>query len=145
MEQYTLRDLLTERNIRMDAAAALAGVSTSTISRICSGAEQARPKTVIALAQALGMSARRMRALCDVTYDAAHSQPPVNGPWCVWVWNERIRLWVRVDEGSEEDMKESLSCQRSAAARFAMSKSGEPLPEPPADIPARETPQQVAP
>ena len=72
MEQQTLRDLLTERDIRMDAAAVLAGVSTSTISRICSGAEQARPKTVVALAKALGVSARRMQALCDAAYQAAH-------------------------------------------------------------------------
>ena len=67
MEQQTLRDLLTERNIRMDAAAALAGVSVSTISRICSGAEKARPATIVKLAQGLGVSARRMQALCDAS------------------------------------------------------------------------------
>jgi len=72
MEQQTLRDLLTERDIRMDAAAVLAGVSTSTISRICSGTERARPKTVTSLAKALGVSARRMQALCDAAYDATH-------------------------------------------------------------------------
>lgn len=66
----TLRDLLAERDIRMDAAAVLAGVSTSTISRICSGTEQARPKTVVALAKALGISARRMQALCDASHDS---------------------------------------------------------------------------
>jgi len=75
MEQkqpQTLRDLLTERNIRMDAAATLAGVSVSTISRICNGAEKARPKTVVALAQALGVSARRTQALCDASYATRH-------------------------------------------------------------------------
>jgi len=72
MEQQTLRDLLTERDIRMDAAAVLAGVSTSTIIRICSGTERARPKTVTSLAKALGVSARRMQALCDAAYDATH-------------------------------------------------------------------------
>ena len=72
MEQQTLRDLLTERDIRMDAAAVLAGVSTSTISRVCSGTEQARPQTVVSLAKALGVSARRMQSLCDAAYSAAH-------------------------------------------------------------------------
>jgi transcriptional regulator with XRE-family HTH domain len=75
--EKTLRDLLTERGIRMDAAAVLAGVSTSTISRICSGTEQARPQTVVSLATALGVSARRMQALCDAAYAVAH--PGVTG------------------------------------------------------------------
>lgn len=74
MEHQTLRDLLTERDIRMDAAAVLAGVSTSTISRICSGAEQARPQTVVSLAKALGVSARRMQALCDAAWGSAHRE-----------------------------------------------------------------------
>lgn len=72
MEQQTLRDLLTERGIRMDAAALMAGVSPSTISRICSGTEKARPETVVSLAKALRVSARRMQALCDAAYAAAH-------------------------------------------------------------------------
>lgn len=70
-QQQTLRDLLTERGIRMDAAALLAGISVSTISRICSGAEKARPATVISLAVALGVSARRMQAICDASHAAA--------------------------------------------------------------------------
>lgn len=72
MQQQTLRDLLTERGIKMDAAAVLAGVSASTISRICSGSEKARPATVVALAKALGVSARRMQALCDASYETGH-------------------------------------------------------------------------
>ena len=59
MEQQMLRDLLTERGIRMDAAALMAGVSTSTISRICSGVEKARPETVVSLARALRVSGCR--------------------------------------------------------------------------------------
>lgn len=73
-QQQTLRELLTERNIRMDAAAMLAEVSTSTISRICSGTEKARPVTIAKLAQALGVSARRMQALCDASHAAAHDE-----------------------------------------------------------------------
>lgn len=75
MEQQTLRDLLTERGIRMDAAALMAGVSTSTISRICSGAEKAQPATVVKLAKALGVSARRTQALCDASRKAGEVAP----------------------------------------------------------------------
>ena len=71
MEHQTLRDLLTERGVRMDAAALLAGVSVSTISRICNGRERARAETVIGLAKGLGISARRMQAMCDAAHDAA--------------------------------------------------------------------------
>ena len=74
MEQQTLRDLLTERGIRMDAAALMAGVSTSTISRICSGTEKAKPETVVSLAKALRVSARRMQAMCDAAREAAHPE-----------------------------------------------------------------------
>lgn len=142
MEQQTLRDLLTERGIRMDAAAALAGVSASTISRICSGAERARPKTVTSLSKALGVSVRRMQSLCNASYETART--PLDGQWSVWIWNERMRLWVQVDEGSEEDMEkwlanQQLAGQQSAVMRFAMSKKGEPLPEPPASRPTHET------
>ena len=68
MAQQTLRDLLTERGIRMDAAALKAGVSPSTISRICSGTEKAKPETVVSLARALRVSARRMQSLCDAAH-----------------------------------------------------------------------------
>ncbi len=76
MEQQTLRDLLTERGIRMDAAALMAGVSVSTISRICSGTEKARPETVVSLAKALRVAARRMQALCDAAYATKHEVAP---------------------------------------------------------------------
>ena len=42
-QPQTLRDLLAERNIRQDAAAVLAGVNQSTISRICNGKIKAEP------------------------------------------------------------------------------------------------------
>ena len=69
-QPQTLRDLLAERNIRQDAAAVLAGVNQSTISRICNGKIKAEPATIAALAQALGVSARRMQVLCDASYAA---------------------------------------------------------------------------
>jgi plasmid maintenance system antidote protein VapI len=70
----TLRDFLASRDIRHDAAAVLAGVDRSTIGRICAGNEQARPVTVVKLARALGTSARRMQAMCDASWAAAHAE-----------------------------------------------------------------------
>lgn len=51
----------------MDALAMLGGVDISTISRIESGKQKASPETVVRLAVALGISARRMKALCDAS------------------------------------------------------------------------------
>jgi plasmid maintenance system antidote protein VapI len=66
----TLRDLLTTRDLTMDAAAVLAQVDTATISRICSGRSRATPQTVVRLARALGVNARRMARLCDREWEA---------------------------------------------------------------------------
>jgi plasmid maintenance system antidote protein VapI len=49
----------------MDAAAVLGQVDTATISRICSGQARATPQTIVRLARALGINARRMARLCD--------------------------------------------------------------------------------
>jgi plasmid maintenance system antidote protein VapI len=68
----TLKDLLTERGLRYDAAAMLADVDKATISRIANGKAQARPETVVRLARALGISARRMGAICAASHAAAH-------------------------------------------------------------------------
>jgi transcriptional regulator with XRE-family HTH domain len=68
----TLRDLLNERGVRMDAAGLLAGKDKATISRIASGKTRAQPGTIVALARALGVSARRMQAVCDESWEAAH-------------------------------------------------------------------------
>lgn len=67
-----LRSFLAIRDISQDAAGLLAGVDGSTISRISSGQVQARPKTVVKLAKALGVSACRMQAMCDASWAAAH-------------------------------------------------------------------------
>lgn len=61
----TLRELLDARGLTMDAAAVLGQVDTATISRICSGQARATPQTVVRLARALGINARRMARLCD--------------------------------------------------------------------------------
>jgi len=68
----TLKELLAERDLRYDAAAMLTGVDKATISRIATGKARARPETIVRLARTLGTSARRMGAICDASYAAAH-------------------------------------------------------------------------
>jgi transcriptional regulator with XRE-family HTH domain len=68
-----LKDLLNQRGLRYDAAAMLAEVDKATISRIANGKMRARPETVVRLATALGVSARRMKVICDTAYESAHA------------------------------------------------------------------------
>ena len=58
-----LRELLRDRGITFDAAAVLADVDTSTVSRIVNGKMGARPETVVRLARALGISAKRLQKM----------------------------------------------------------------------------------
>jgi plasmid maintenance system antidote protein VapI len=64
-----LRELLRERGLTMDATAVLAGVETSSISRIVNGQMGARPETIVRLARALGISAKRLEAMVAVSRD----------------------------------------------------------------------------
>jgi transcriptional regulator with XRE-family HTH domain len=68
----TLRELMAERHIRLDGAAILSGKDKATISRIAAGKSRAQPETVVALARGLGISARRMQAICDESWRVAH-------------------------------------------------------------------------
>lgn len=63
--ERTLQDLLSARGLTMEAAAVLAQVDTSTISRICAGRTRATPQTVVRLSRALRVGSRRMARLCD--------------------------------------------------------------------------------
>jgi plasmid maintenance system antidote protein VapI len=67
-----LRQLLAVRGITMDAAAILGRRDKSTISRVAAGKWRAQPDMVVALAKALGMSARRVQGACDESWRAAH-------------------------------------------------------------------------
>jgi transcriptional regulator with XRE-family HTH domain len=69
----TLKQLAAERKLRMDALGLLAGVDKGTISRIANGKVTAKPETVVKLATALGISARRMQSMCDASWAAAHA------------------------------------------------------------------------
>jgi plasmid maintenance system antidote protein VapI len=73
----TLRDLLRKRGLSFDAVAVLAGVDTSVISRLVNGKRQARPETVVKIARALGISARRLQAMLDAAYAAEHQDEAV--------------------------------------------------------------------
>lgn len=67
-----LRELLRERGLTLDATAVLAGVETSSISRIVNGQIRPRPRTIVALARALGISAKRLEVMTTAAWKAAH-------------------------------------------------------------------------
>jgi transcriptional regulator with XRE-family HTH domain len=73
----TLKEFITERKLRLDALALLGGVDKGTVSRIANGKVTAKPETVVALARALGTSARRMQSMCDASWAAAHEDEEV--------------------------------------------------------------------
>jgi transcriptional regulator with XRE-family HTH domain len=75
----TLREFLEGRGITQDAAGLLAGIDGSTISRICAGQVRPRPRTVVTLAKALGVSARRMAAMCEEHWLSAHPDERITG------------------------------------------------------------------
>jgi plasmid maintenance system antidote protein VapI len=68
-----LGELLRDRGLTYEAVAVLAQVETSTISRIVRGQSKAKPQTIVTLARALGISAKRLEAMTKATWDAAHS------------------------------------------------------------------------
>lgn len=67
-----LGDLLSGRGLTYEAAAVLAQVETSTISRIVRGQQKAKPQTIVALARALGISPKRLEAMALAAWGAAH-------------------------------------------------------------------------
>lgn len=67
-----LSDLLSDRGLTYEAAAVLGQVETSTISRIVRGQSRARPQTIVTLARALGISAKRLEAMTNAAWNAAH-------------------------------------------------------------------------
>lgn len=65
--------LLRDRGLTYEAAAVLAQVETSTISRIVRGQSKAKPQTIVTLARALGISAKRLEAMARAAWETAHS------------------------------------------------------------------------
>lgn len=64
-----LREFLRERGLTFDAVAVLADVETSSISRIVNGQIRPRPETIVRLARALGISAKRLQAMTAAAQD----------------------------------------------------------------------------
>ncbi len=73
----TLRELLRARGLTLEATAVLAGKDASTVSRIVNGLQRPQPVTVVHLARALGISAKRLAAMCDAAWTAAHPDEQV--------------------------------------------------------------------
>ena len=69
----TLGEFLAERRFPLEAVAVLTELDESTVSRIINGRVQARPTTIVRLAMGLGVGARRMKAMCDAAWTAAHA------------------------------------------------------------------------
>lgn len=67
-----LKAFLDQRGLTHAAAGIVGDVNGSTISRICTGQRRARPETIVKLARALGVGAKRMQRMCDAHYFAAH-------------------------------------------------------------------------
>ena len=70
----TLGDFLARRNFPLEAVAVLTDLDESTVSRIVNGHTRPLRVTIVRLAIGLGVGARRMQAMCDAAWDAAHSQ-----------------------------------------------------------------------
>jgi len=70
--QSALGDLLRERGLTYEAAAVLAQIETSTISRIVRGQSRARPQTIVTLARALGISPKRLESMAGAAWASAH-------------------------------------------------------------------------
>lgn len=61
----TVKDLVEQRGLRQDQVAVLVGYSTGAVNRVLTGKRAASPQFIVRLAQALGVSARRVKVLCD--------------------------------------------------------------------------------
>lgn len=70
----TLGAFLAERRFPLEAVAVLTDLDESTVSRIINGRVRPRPTTIVRLAAGLGIGARRMKAMCDASWSAAHSE-----------------------------------------------------------------------
>jgi transcriptional regulator with XRE-family HTH domain len=69
----TLRELMTQRGLNLDAVSVLGGVNPSTVSRIVNGRTRARPETVVRMSRGLRVSARTLQSACDASWHAAHA------------------------------------------------------------------------
>jgi transcriptional regulator with XRE-family HTH domain len=64
----TLHELRQQRGLTLAAMSVLAGADASALSKIEAGQARATPPTIVKLARALGIDARRMARLCDAAW-----------------------------------------------------------------------------
>lgn len=64
----TLRELRQQRALSLQAVGVLARIDPATVSKIESGQARATPQTIVRLARALGIGARRMQRICDAAW-----------------------------------------------------------------------------
>ena len=69
----TLDEFLQDRGTPREAAAIMADVAPSTISRIINGQSEASPQTILRLARAFGIAPRRMQAICKASRAGAQA------------------------------------------------------------------------
>jgi len=73
-----LANLFRDRGLTYEAVGVLGQMETSTVSRIVRGQSKARPQTIVALARALGISPKRLEAMTDAAWAAAHPDERVS-------------------------------------------------------------------
>jgi transcriptional regulator with XRE-family HTH domain len=71
-----LRELRARKRLSLEAVGFLAGLDPATVSRVERGRVEPTPRTVVALARALGVSVSRMReVLVESAEEAVTSEP----------------------------------------------------------------------
>lgn len=64
----TLRELRHQRGLTLAAVAVLADTDVSALSKVEAGLARPTPPSIVKLARALGIDARRMAKLCDAAW-----------------------------------------------------------------------------
>jgi transcriptional regulator with XRE-family HTH domain len=72
----TLRELRRQRGLTLAAVAVLADTDAAAISKIEAGQARATPPSIVKLARALGVDARRMARLCDAAWRDREERKP---------------------------------------------------------------------
>jgi hypothetical protein len=67
-----LQDLFRDRGLTYEAMGVLGRCETSTVSRVVRGLQRPRPQTIVTWARALGISPKRLEAMTDAAWSAAH-------------------------------------------------------------------------
>jgi plasmid maintenance system antidote protein VapI len=77
-DALTLLAFLKSRGANQEAAAVLGDCDPSTIYRIVTGQAHASPWTIVKLAKAFGVGAKRMQTMCEAHWLEAHPEERVS-------------------------------------------------------------------